>query len=80
MAEYILGAFLIQMCRLLMEREMEGFTTELDAESRQRARHATQQQMVISYTMGGDKDLINAECRASLDTMKQEIRTEIKAQ
>lgn len=27
-----------------------------------------------------DKDLINAECRASLETMKQEIRTEIKAQ
>lgn len=29
---------------------------------------------------GDDKDLINAECRASLETMKQEIRTEIKAQ
>ena len=63
----------------------KGFTIQLNAENR--PRHTTQQQMIISYTMGGkggkgggDKDLINAECRASLDTMKQGIRTEIKAQ
>lgn len=37
--------------------------------------------MIVSYTMeGGDKGLRNAECRASLDTMEQEKRTQIKAQ
>lgn len=51
----------------------KGFTIQLNAENRQRPRHTTQQQMIISYTMGGgdDKDLINAECRASFHTMKQ---------
>lgn len=36
--------------------------------------------MIVSYTMEGDKGLRNAECRASLDTMEQEKRTQIKAQ
>lgn len=56
----------------------KGFTIQLDAENRQRLRR--QQQMIVSYTMEGDKGLRNAECRASLDTMEQEKRTQIKAQ
>ncbi len=42
--------------------------------------YGRQQQMIVSYTMEGDKGLRNAECRASLDTMEQEKRTQIKAQ
>ena len=57
----------------------KGFTIQLNADTGRG--HTTQQQMVISYTMeGGRQRSDNAECRASLDTMEQEIRTEIKAQ
>jgi hypothetical protein len=42
--------------------------------------YGRQQQMIVSNTMEGDKGLRNAECSASLDTMEQEKRTQIKAQ
>lgn len=48
----------------------KGFTIQLDAETGRG--YGRQQQMIVSYTMEGDKGLRNAECRASLDTMKQE--------
>lgn len=35
------------------EEMKKGFTIQLNAENRQRPRHTTQQQMIISYTMGG---------------------------
>lgn len=56
------------------EMRKKGFTIQLDAENRQGLRQtaADDQQMIVSYTMEGDKGLRNAECRASLDTMEQE--------
>lgn len=45
----------------------KGFTIQLDAETGRG--YGRQQQMIVSYTMEGDKGLRNAECRASLDTL-----------